>query len=303
MTPAEEEKWLEWRRGGITASDVACALTGKYAGAFGVVASKLGQTKPEVKKAQKDDYERGHTWEEKLGRVVEIISPYKVVGQGAWIESAENPVYRCTPDGFLIEPEALDAVGGEASVDVCDAGVEFKSIRAGQDWQWEYFKAQIQWQMHCSGMEQTLLMIAVTGHDNETLASGGMRPYWIERDDDMIAFLVELADGMWAHVKAGTLPEPDTASALPLVRWMTRFANPEAETVDLTEHADLLERVLAIKDSAAAASKERDQKTAVLMRAMGEATKGKTATAVITYSAPNAKGTRTFTPNWKKTAA
>lgn len=302
MTPEEEADWLAWRKKGITASNVASDLTGKYGGAYGVVADKLGLAQPEVKKAQQGDYDRGHAWEPKLTKIVEILTPYLVVGAEARIEGS-NPIHRCTPDGFLIDPETLEAAGGVPSVELCDAGVEFKTVRSGQDWQWDYWKAQIQWQMHCSGMRQTLLVVAVTDHDNEGLAGGGIRPFWIERDDDMIAFLVELADAMWAQVQTGELPVPDTASALPLVRWQTRFADSKSTKVDLSEHAELLERILAIKDSTSAAKKEREHKQAVLTAVMGGATFGETATATVTYSEPNAKGTRTFTPNWKKKAA
>lgn len=301
MTPEEEADWLAWRKQGITASNVASDLTGKYGGAFAVVADKLGLDKPQVKKAQQSDYDRGHTWEAKLTKVVEAIAPFKVVGQGARIEWPTNRIHRCTPDGFLIDPETLEATG-TPSVELCDALVEFKTVRSGQDWQWDYWRAQVQWQMHCADLDLALLVVAVTDHDNEGLAGGGIRPYWIERDDDMIAFLVELADAMWAQVQVGELPEPDTDSALPLVRWMTRFADKDATTVDLRDHADTLDRVCAIKDATSVSKKEREQKTAVLTKAMGAATKGETDTAYVTYSEPNAKGVRTFKPDWKSNA-
>lgn len=303
MTPDEEAEWLAWRNKGITASNVASDLTGKYGGAYAVVSDKLDKSKPKTSKKQQGDYDRGHTWEPKLTKIVEILTPYVVVGAEARIESAENPIHRCTPDGFLIDPETLEAAGGVPSVDLCDAGVEYKTVRSGQDWQWDYWRAQIQWQMHCTGMERTLLFVAVTDHDNEGLAGGGLRPYWIERDDEFIAFLVELGDAMWAQVQTGKLPQPDTASALPLVRWQNRFANPEAKNKDLSVHADLIDRVLDLKESKSAGEKELDQKIAVLVHSMGDATEGGTPTAVVKYSEPNAKGTRSMRVTRKKSKA
>lgn len=42
VSPVDRGAWLAWRQGGVGASDVAAAHTGRYGGATKVVADRLG---------------------------------------------------------------------------------------------------------------------------------------------------------------------------------------------------------------------------------------------------------------------
>ena len=65
----DEDRWLDWRKGGITATDVADAAQGTYGGAYGVVARKLGLITVEQNNAMR----RGHIWQPRIADAVHDV--------------------------------------------------------------------------------------------------------------------------------------------------------------------------------------------------------------------------------------
>ena len=59
-TADDDTAWKEWRKAGITATDIADAANGTYGGAYAVVARKLDLLEPD---AENDQMRRGHRWQ------------------------------------------------------------------------------------------------------------------------------------------------------------------------------------------------------------------------------------------------
>lgn len=214
MTPEAEAEWLEWRRAGIGASDIARAATGRYGGAAAVVADKLGiDTGDTIDPALAD---RGHRWERPVADVVHAITGLYVAGEQLWLRHRTDDRWRCTPDGLLIPTP-------EASMADVVAGLEVKTTgpRAGA---WDYYLAQCQWAMFVAGLPRWLLAVATidqdydvrTGQLTETATRIEVR--WIDADPAEQARLVELGEWLWDHVQRGVLPEPAGPEALPAVK-------------------------------------------------------------------------------------
>ena len=63
-----DQEWHGWRGKGITASDIARAVSGRYGGRFGVVADKLGLGE---KQEPNERMARGLAWEDRIAGAVE----------------------------------------------------------------------------------------------------------------------------------------------------------------------------------------------------------------------------------------
>lgn len=272
----EDEEWLAWRLAGITASDVSNAYTGRYGGAYGVVAAKLGLVPPpEVTERM----ERGHRWEQTIADGVHVLHGYYVMGEQAWCENTDHPRHRATVDGMLaVEPEAtLDDI--EALLETKTTG---KEVRAS----WDAWKIQCQWQMWCTGVRRVLIARAVIDDDTDELLDLNFR--WVDRDDRLIADLVDLANELWGHVQARTLPDPDTPTALDIVKTVTATVDEEqaGEVVDLSDLYSDAVRFEELKTLVPQLTSEKEQLDALLRSRLGGATKGTAPGFDITLSKP-----------------
>jgi predicted phage-related endonuclease len=259
-----DDQWLQWRREGITASDIARARSGRYGGAYGVVADKLGFT---AASETTDQMRRGLRWEGSIADAVHALTGMHVVGEQAWCQHPDYDNHRATVDGFL-SPLA------HATLDDCSAGLEIKTHGTGVKAAWDYWAPQVQWQMHVTGTPRTLVAAAEIRDDRDELVA--LRLRWVDFDPMDVDDLVVLADEMWCYVQAGTLPEPDTASALDVVKAVHVAADDDADTVDLADLADDVRRLGEIKAAVKTVTDERDLLEARIRDRLAAATKGAT---------------------------
>jgi putative phage-type endonuclease len=265
--------WLEWRRGGIGASDIASATMRMYGGGYKVVASKLGRIDEPATAAM----ERGNRWEQRIADVVHAATGLWVVGEQTWCQHPDHPRHRATVDGFLAPtPEATiaDVVGV----------VEVKTVGRGRSAPWLYYSAQVQWQMWVSGLQRALLAVAEIDDVDDELIRVDLR--WIDRAEDyVLQDLVNLAEQLLAHVDAGTLPEPD-AENLNIVRAVNRRADPDAESVDMDDMAGMVEQREAIRERVRVLEEEGDAIEARILHRLGAATVGRAGTWRVRLSQP-----------------
>lgn len=261
-----ETEWLGWRRTGLGAGDIARAHTGHYGGAYAVVAEKLGRLTNDIDPA---DAQRGHDWEHAIADGVHALTGYYVHGEQLWVTSPENKRWLATIDGLL----SLDP---QTTFDDAAAVLEVKTSRQYVSPKWDYYEAQVQWQMLVCGKQRALVAVAVIGMDpdgNEGVRDLKLR--WIERDDDLIGQLIDLAMVLWSHVEAGTLPPVDVDTRLSDVKVVHRVAAPET-IIDIDDvEQDIAELMVAkqfIKDWTEYATKNE----AVIRDRMGEATEAVT---------------------------
>ena len=256
---SDDPKWLQWRREGITATDVADAAAGTYGGAYGVVARKQGRVTVE----QNEQMSRGHRWQPVIADAVHVLTGLYVVGEETWCQCTGDERWRATVDGFL-SPLA------ESSLDDCVAVLEVKTVGVGVSPNRQRWLSQMQWQLLVTGLDRALLAEARIDDTDDTCH--GVRLEWVEADDLVQEDLIALAEEMWTHTQDGTLPEPEGASALPVVKevYSTAEAGLDVVKLDATDvrfYADLKAEVKARQE-------QLDIMEAQIRDAMGQATKG-----------------------------
>jgi hypothetical protein len=110
-----------------------------------------------------------------------------------WLVAGENPRYLATPDLLALDHQTIGEIKtvGERSA-WAPGSVKAVPIK---------YRRQIQWQLLCTGAERALLAWNVRVDDGAGwFYLGHMEPFtlWIDRDEAMIADLVDVADRLIA---------------------------------------------------------------------------------------------------------
>lgn len=144
------QEWLEWRRGGITATEASCAIgASQFGSALDVYNDKL-RPKPHVV----SEYEE---WGSLLEDVIKFkkfaaVHPEFEVRQGACYEDGWK---RCSLDGQLYQDGK------------CVAILEIKT--GSNESKWDPippgYVAQVQWQMHVTGIHKAYFAVLIQGHN------------------------------------------------------------------------------------------------------------------------------------------
>lgn len=273
----DEADWLEWRKGGITATDVADAAQGTYGGAYGVVARKLGLIEVEQNNAMR----RGHLWQPRIADAVHALTGLYVVGEETWCVNSDDDMIRATVDGFL-------ANFADASPDDLLGVIEVKTTGLGVRPNHDRWIDQVQWQLLATGLDQALIAHAVIedAPDPEDSTPQSLRLTPLSADPVRQWHLLGVAQRLWAHIEAGTLPDPDEATALDVVKQVHSDADPEADDVDLSDMEHDIARLLQIKDAQKLVKAEAEQLEARIRHTVGEAQGGYSPAYRVTVSNP-----------------
>ena len=274
-----DEAWHEWRAGGWGASDMAAAWTGRYGGAYRVVAEKAGFDRTYTYDDNTADrMQRGKDLEPTLAAMVQLATGWFVAGEQTWCEHPDYPRHRATVDGFVVPNTAMDIRDAVGPVEFKTHGVEVRPA-------WDYYAAQVQWQLHVTGFATAVLAVAAV--DDTTGQLVGFRLSIVEADPLTQAGLVALADILDEHLEAGTLPEPDgddaTTAAVKAVTWT---ATPDELAVDLTDIEDDVARYGAVKEAMAAAKTQLATIENRIRDRIGTAAHGVAGPWRVTYSKP-----------------
>jgi predicted phage-related endonuclease len=271
-----DEAWRSWRAEGWGASDIAAAWTGRYGGAYKVVARKAGLLDEED--LESDRVQRGHDLEPALAAMVQIATGWYVVGEQTWCESPDEPRHRCTVDGFVSARLEAPLTEAEGPVEFKTHGVEVRPA-------WDYYDAQVQWQLHVTEFERAVLAVATV--DDMTGRIVGFRLSVVEADPLAQASLVALADLLTEHLEAGTLPAPDGSDlATEAVRAVTWTSSPEDLAVDLGDLEEQVARYGDVKAALAVAKREQAELENILRDRIGMGARGVAGPWIVTYSKP-----------------
>lgn len=265
---AVDEHWHAWRSGAdlpdrcaVTATAVAKAASGRYGGAYAVVAEHLGIVeKPEQNAAM----ERGQRLEPVITTAAEVLTGLHIVGEQQWCQHPERAELRATVDGFASDLPAPTIAECSHVVEIKTRGVDVRPA-------WDYWNAQVQWQLLVTGLPQAMLVEAAYDDAAERVAS--VRIHLIDRDDLTMIGLLDIADTLLAHMRSGTLPDPD-GNALETVKHVMAVVDPDAEVVDLTEMAGDVARLAELKAAGKVIDDESRTLEARIRNAVGAATKG-----------------------------
>ncbi len=258
MTATEPDRradWLQWRKQGIGASDIAGVLgISPWASPWSVWADKVGLL-PESESNGPQEY--GKRAEPMIRQwFTDDTGLATLAGEELWISNPDRPFILATPD---------DAVGEGPNSTLADAlgGLEMKAELGRSRWVEipSHYQTQGQWQMAATGWDRVWFAV-LHGFSFET--------YVLERDQSDIDFMVERAEQFWTeHVLTGNPPPVDghdaTTSAL-------AAAYPDASDVaaDLAEHAETFRSLINAKTAKKAIEGEVKKLSNQIREAMGE---------------------------------
>lgn len=166
------DDWLAQRRDYITATDVARLSTS--AAEWRKVRAEKNGTAPELR--QSPEMQWGNDREAALIRYAQTVDP-TIVANDAVVVHPDGP-WAATPDG----------IGDNV---VCEVKT---GSRAGLDKARRRHEAQMQWQCWVTGAEGCLYVTEVRDWDEMGYTPGARSHEWIDRDDDQIAELLDVAE-------------------------------------------------------------------------------------------------------------
>lgn len=227
---APREDWLFERSEGVTASEALEVARAGIAARRRILETKLNGSRFKGTKSTRAGSSRESALLDEADRLLDGVA----TSNGALWAAASNPLHRATPDGLGV---TLD---GRLCV------IEVKSHEYG--WTAEGIPpehyAQIQFQMHVVGAEVALYGFEVRDEDDMPPLDGATW-IWVERDEEMIAWLAERADSFIAWREAGcpdTDPIPEAvdvarAAWVPLKRELDDLAKREKAAADVLKKA------------------------------------------------------------------
>ena len=269
----DEAAWLQWRLGGLGSSDIASASTGRYGGAYRVVAERIGIEVAARDRIDPATAERGHAWEHALavGVPAHTMGRYYVVGTQTWAEHPDDNRWRATPDGLL-------APAPEVTIDQVEGGFESKTETPDSRAPWDYRHDQCQWAMFVTGFNRWLLGVGVIDADIDRDTSErvemmtSVRYRWVYRSEPEITRLRRLAESLWDDIEAERLPDPVDGDALAYVRAANADADADKAAgadgdID-SVHAAISERE-RLGEAISSATERRKVLTAQIIDTMG----------------------------------
>ena len=210
------EAWIEARRGGIGGSDIAAILgLSTFTSELEVFYSKTFGSEREVSERM-DIGSAIEPWI--VDRLLEQNPQYGLVRDLLIVQSNDYPF-------LLHSPDALGESLGDPGRNYF--GVEVKNIRSDHNWDPlpEFYMAQVQHGMLCSGLDRWIVVALVAGQKLITRE--------IEPDREMQGRIALAAERFWnTHVLPGVPPEPDGSDSAKRAlerRWDTSEGKHEVD--------------------------------------------------------------------------
>ena len=195
--PPHTPGWFEARAGGVTATAVAdIAVPSRYGSALTVWARLAGH---ELRDEQSEAAWWGLRDEAGIAERWSLLHEVDVVETGV-LRHRDIAHHRASPDRVVPQCPGLPA----DSAGPCLLQIKCRSLRVEPRWADgppSHELAQVQWEMHVTGVDHTHLAVRFDGNR--------LREWRVERDDARIAQLVWLADDVWARAHDGRPPLVD----------------------------------------------------------------------------------------------
>lgn len=270
---APRVQWLTARRHGITATDiVAIAGLSQYRNAHDVW---LDKRTPVVDTGPSEAAYWGHLLEEPVAAEWARRQGVRVRRVGL-LRHHKVSRHLATCDRIVVARQAVLEVKTRSAFvsDRWDDGIP------------DDVTAQAQWQLHVTGYE--------TAHVAALVGGQTLRAYTVQRDQDVIDYLVGLADELWEQVPSDTPPrlEPHLLRQESLDRLYPSRAG--AAQVDAIECAELVAAYRRASREASEAEKARKEAGMALQQLVGDA-------EVAMVGEREAFSYRQARPSWKAT--
>ena len=269
------EDWLQIRKQGIGSSDAAAAVgLNPYKSQLELWLEKTGRD-TNLPKTDPHDEESPAYW----GNVLEPIVAWH------YSKRTSNKVRRINAVLQHPNPELpwmlanidREIIGSdEVQILECKtAGIN--GARLWKEGVPEYVQLQVMHQLAVTGKQAADVAVLIGGQTLEI--------HRIERDEQMIACLIELERRFWQYVETDTQPPADgSASAELALRAL--YPQDNGQSVDLSSHAGLVAAFLELKvvrQSIAEKEKRESELKQMLQQAMGEATRAKFSSGYVSW--------------------
>lgn len=199
---ADRTEWLDWRKAGIGASDIAGILgLSPWSSPYSVWANKVGIT-PDADMTEA--MEMGLALEPAIATLFHQRTGLHVSGAQTRCQHPELPWARCTVDGWATEIAYYDGV---IVPDAAKLGTVQSKTTSDSPAKWEdgipmMYRAQVQWEMFVTDTPKAWVPVI---H-----AAFGLRfrVYEVERNDEDIAYIVGEVERFWHDHVLPRMPPP-----------------------------------------------------------------------------------------------
>jgi len=269
------EDWLQIRKQGIGSSDAAAAVSlNPYKSQLELWLEKTGRNAG-LPKADPHDEESPMYW----GNVLEPIVAWH------YSKRTKNKVRRINavlqhPDpelSWMLANIDREVIGAE---DVQILECKTAGINGARLWKEgvpEYVQLQVMHQLAVTGKQAAEVAVLLGGQTLEI--------HRIERDEQMIARLIELERKFWQYVETDTPPPADgTASAEAALRCL--YPEDNGQVVDFSSHAGLAAAFIelkAVRQSIADKEKREAELKQMLQQAMGDASRAEFSSGYVSW--------------------
>lgn len=271
----EREEWLKIRKQGIGSSDAAAAIgLNPYKSQLELWMEKTGRDK-ELPKPDPDDDTTPIFW----GTVLEpIVAVQYAKKTGNKVRRINAVLQHPDPDLHWMLANIDREVNGSPEVQILEcktAGIN--GARLWKEGVPEYVQVQVMHQLAVTGKQAADVAVLIAGQQLEV--------FRIDRDETMIAQLIELEKQFWHYVETDTPPPADgSASADQALRCL--FPRDDGEVLDLTDNPELnqaYEELKQIRREIAEQEKLESSLKQKLQQAMGEASKAVFTSGFVTW--------------------
>lgn len=268
MTTTDEATraaWLEWRRGGIGASEIAAVCgASPWQSPLSVYLRKRGDVPDDAPPTEA--MRLGLRLEHAIADEFTERTGLHVIGAQTWCVHPEYEWARCTVDGFAAESPSSTRADALGVVESKSAG-----MLADYDPLPEHVALQVQWQLFVTELDHA--WVAVLGGGYGGL---GFRVLPVERDQTRIDALRAEGSRFWYAVEAGVPPETTTYAPGDRDDLAAAYPEPEPGTsVELGDRgAEVLAELRALKDVAKATAEKIAVAENTIKAALGDTEAG-----------------------------
>lgn len=271
----DRETWLQVRKHGIGSSDAAAAVgLNPYQSMLELWLIKTGRD-AELPQLDPEDDSQPAFW----GTVLEpIVAEHYARKTGRKVRRVNAVLQHPDKDkAWMLANIDREIVGcPDVHILECKTAGEFGS-RLWRDGVPEYIQCQVQHQLAVTGKQAADVCVLLCGQD--------LQIFRIERDEDLIASLIELERRFWHYVETDT-PPPTDGSASSARALQCLYPRDNSTTLDCTEDEGLcgdFDELLDLREQLARLEEREAKLKQRLQMHMGEATKAVFAHGAISW--------------------
>ncbi|MEN7528919.1 lambda-exonuclease family protein [Cupriavidus sp. DL-D2] len=267
------EDWLEVRKRGIGGSDAAAAVgLNPYKSQLELWLEKTGRD-AELSKPDPNDTREPVYW----GTLLEPIVAAAYTQQTGHRVRRVNAILQHAVHPFMLANLDREVVGvPDVQILECKTAGEF-GVRHWQDGVPEYVQLQVQHQLAVTGKQAADVAVLLCGQ--------ALDVHRIERDDALIAQLIELEGQFWRYVETDTPPSGDgSESADGALRCL--YPRDTGATVDFSEDRQLsgtFADLVAVRGQIESLEQAAAKLKQGIQRAMGDASRALFETGEVTF--------------------